>query len=35
MDSATVMAAWWGAVVATLAFLWEIFSGLKAGREFK
>ena len=31
MDSATVMAAWWGAVVATLAFLWEIFQWFKNG----
>jgi hypothetical protein len=31
MDSATVMAAWWGAVVATLAFLWEIFQWFKSG----
>ena len=31
MDSATVIAAWWGAIVATLAFLWEVFQYSRSG----
>jgi len=31
MNSATVIAAWWGAIVATLAFLWEVFRWLRTG----
>lgn len=31
MNSATVIAAWWGAIVATLAFLWEVFRWLRKG----
>ena len=31
MDSATVIAAWRGAVVATLAFLWEVFQWTRSG----
>ena len=31
MNLATVIAAWWGAIVATLAFVWEVFRWLRSG----